>query len=97
MEPVLEVDPDTVRALATNLRSCADSVEALVLPAPIAMPNSVVAVASAQARDAIVDAYRDMAARIRRMASAAAANAADYDATEQVFRDELQRYQAGLG
>lgn len=91
---MLEVDSESLRALASSLVETADAVAALDPSPPVdagaaAMPDSVFGAVAASSAQPLLAAYRATADRIRAMADAAVASAHGYDEAEATFRDQL--------
>lgn len=95
MGPVLEADADALRRLGTAFGTTADAIAGLRTPDPIVMPDSAILTASVGASTVVGIVYGRIADRIRRMSDAATTDATSYEDTDQVFRDELQRYRTG--
>lgn len=93
-KPTTKVDADALRAMGQTLTTEADGIGALDVAPPLAngaaaMPASALGPTLTAAGDAIKKAYKDVSDQLRRMGSAAAANANDYEAADRAFKEQL--------
>ena len=101
MDPVLRVDADALRRLATMLSDDADQLEQLDPVRPLetavaALPGAKTGAAAAAASEPVRRCYRRMADQVRAMSAAAIANADSYTATDEAFRRQFAQYRMGL-
>ncbi|MET0198842.1 MAG: type VII secretion target [Rhodococcus fascians] len=94
---MLQVDPDSLRALSSSLTRTADAVASLDPSPPLrvgveAMPHSAFGAVAGNSAETVLAAYRTAAERIRQIADAAGSSATSYDRTEAAFREQLHKF-----
>ena len=96
MGELLEADVAALHSLSRKLSGIAGHIDAIAVDAVVEMPGLRIGTAAQDVPQRVVEAYRQLGASIRTMGEAAAASAATYEDTDQEFRDQLVRYEAGL-
>jgi len=96
MGQMLQADIDALRGLAKTLAVAGDSINGIPVTATAAMLSSAVDSVSAGVREVVTTAYKALGDRIRSMADAATASATTYEAADQAFGEQLQKYETGF-
>lgn len=96
----LKVETEAVRSLAASLTGEADRIAGIdpsgqIDAAAAALPGSAVAASASRAGHPLLSSYREMAARLREMATTAEANARSYDTADHTFRRDLDATAGG--
>lgn len=95
MGDLLQADLDNLHRLGGTLGGHADSIGALKVTATVTMPGSPVQGTSDQVSAAVVKAFGQIGADIRRMGDACTNAARSYDEAERTFTTQLNQYTRG--